>query len=78
MDNLTEQIINITKAGTYDAIAPHLAEVKEQNNNFRKALNDVLDVITKAPPSEIVDNPAAMITKMAGYCLDALRNNKPL
>lgn len=80
MDNLFEQLTQITKANAYDIIAPHTAEVKEQNITFRKALTEVVNTIVAATanPAEIINNPAELIGKIASICQETLSKNRPL
>ena len=73
MDNLMEQIVNISKAGAYDAITGDYDKVKTQNVILKAGINKALDEITKSPPSDIVDNPAEMLTRISRHLLDALK-----
>jgi len=36
MEDIFGQIVNITKAGAYDALAPKYAELQEENNRLRE------------------------------------------
>ena len=73
-----DQIVAISKAGAYDAIAPRVGELQEQNNNFRKGINEILDEITAIDPEEFNKNPADFIIKVGNICNQTLRNNRPL
>ena len=78
MDNLFEQIANITKAHAYDTIAPHLAEVKEQNKIFRQGLRDVMLIISECDPQSVCKNPGEIISKISNHCNEILSKNRPL
>jgi len=77
-DFLHEQIINISKAGAFDIVSKQVGELTEQNNNFRNALNAILDEFKKTDASEIVNNPAELITNIGRICLTTLKQNQPL
>ena len=75
MDSLSEQIINISKAGAYDIVAKHRDELKQQNDNLKAAINSVLNEIQNTKAGEIIDKPAFILNRISAHCLDALRNN---
>lgn len=77
-DLMHTQIVAISKAGAYDAIAPKLGELQEQNNNFRKGINDVLDEITNIDAGEFIKDPAALIIRVGNICNQVLRENRPI
>lgn len=78
MDNLFEQMANITKAHAYDTIAPHLAEVKEQNKILRKGLQDIFEIILNENTSSVIENPSVIIGKISNHVNELLSNNRPL
>jgi len=78
MDNLFEQIVNITKASAYDTISPMLKELQDQNREFRIGLNEILLIISKEDVKSIIDNPAGIIGKISNHCNELLAKNRPL
>lgn len=42
-DTFQEQLIAISKAGAYDAIAPQVKELQEENKRLREALQAIID-----------------------------------
>ena len=45
MDNIMEQIVNISKAGAYDILRKQCVELKEENEKLRKRLKELEDFI---------------------------------
>lgn len=78
MDNLFEQIANITKASAYDTISPMLKELQDQNREFRIGINEILLIISKEDVKSIIDNPAGIIGKISNHCNELLTKNRPL
>lgn len=78
MDNLFEQMANITKAHAYDLVAKHRNELAEQNESYRKALNEVLDVIRKADAVLLIDNPVLYLNQIVNIAVKSLKENKSL
>jgi len=72
-DFLTESIVNISKAGAYDAISQDYGKVKADNELLKAAINKALDEITNAASIEIITNPAGVIQKVSRPLLDALK-----
>lgn len=64
---------NGEKVGAYDAIKDNYGELQEQNKILKEGINKALDVITKSPPSHIVDNPADILIKISNELMQALR-----
>jgi hypothetical protein len=75
-DFLRDQIVNISKAGAYDAIKDDYAKVTKENVILKAAINKALDEITKCPPSVFVDNPAEMVRRVGEHLLTALKQTK--
>lgn len=44
-NNLHEQIINISKAGAYDALAPKFKELQEENEKLKERVKYLEDLI---------------------------------
>ena len=78
MNNVFEEIANITKAHAYDTIAPHLQEVKEQNKILRKGLQDIFNIILDENTSSVIENPSVIIGKISNHVNELLSNNRPL
>lgn len=78
MDNLFEQITNITKAHAYDIVSNQVSELKEQNEIFRKGLQDIFTIILEEKTSSVIDNPSVIIGKISHHVNDLLSNNRPL
>lgn len=74
-DFAQDQLVAISKAGAYDAIAEDYRKAKNQNEALKKSLNDVLDLIKNTDSAEIVNSPNLIIIKIGETCLDALKNN---
>lgn len=45
MDNLMEQIVNISKASAYDIVSKQCVELKEENERLKKRLKELEDFI---------------------------------
>jgi hypothetical protein len=44
MDNLFEQIANISKAGAYDILVEQVGELKKENAKLREALQGLINI----------------------------------
>ena len=48
MDDLFNQIVNISKAGAYDIVSKQVQELQAENEKMRNTLKDVLMVIKES------------------------------
>lgn len=78
MNNVFEEIANITKAHAYDTISPMLKELQDQNREFRIGLHEILLIISKEDVRSIIENPAGIIGKISNHCNELLTKNRPL
>ena len=69
--DLQEQIMAISKAGAYDAIAQDYGRVKEQNVILKAAINNALNEMVKS--ESIINDPAVFLTHVSRPLLDALK-----
>jgi hypothetical protein len=76
-DFLHDQIINISKAGAYDAIKDNYGVALEQNKILKKAIRDAVDLIINTGSEDIVVNPSVFVAKLAAILTETYKL-KPL
>ena len=73
MDNLYEQIVNISKAGAFDVISKQRDELVIENKKLKEGINKALDEKINTNASLAVDNPGLVLQNISRHLLDALR-----
>ena len=73
-DDLSEQIVNISKAGAYDILTESYSKLKAEHEALKSDLNDIYNVFRETDAKDIIDNP----TQLTGKVLKILSNNSKL
>ena len=77
MDNLFNQIVNISKAGAYDIVSKQCQELQDQKNVLRYSLRKILSEISSMDIADIANNPSLLIGKISVICSETLAEVRP-
>lgn len=73
MDNLFEQMTNITKAHAYDIIAKQRDELMEQNKALKSAIRNAVEEVMNMNPEEVVNEPSKTIIKITNHLTETFK-----